>query len=105
MDSLPLDLLKSLGSGQSIGSLCRASGIARKEFDRLWKAEIERRTPDPDVRLQTGVSAEARVARNRWGVPQIHAENDQDLFFAFGFAMAQDRLFQLDYLRRRGHGR
>lgn len=105
MDSLSLDLLKSLGSGQSIGSLCRASGIARREFDRLWKAEIERRTPDPDVRLQTGVSAEARVARNRWGVPQIHAENDEDLFFAFGFAMAQDRLFQLDYLRRRGHGR
>ena len=31
--------------------------------------------------------------------------SDEDLFFAFGFAMAQDRLFQLDYLRRKGHGR
>lgn len=105
MDSLPVDLLKDLGSGQSIGSLCRASGIARAEFDRLWTAEIRRRTPDPDLRLQSEVSAEARIVRNRWGVPQIQAENDEDLFFAFGFAMAQDRLFQLDYLRRRGCGR
>ena len=105
MDSLPVDLLKDLGSGQPIGSLCRANGIARAEFDRLWTAEIRRRTPDPDLRLQSEVSAEARIVRNRWGVPQIQAQNDEDLFFAFGFAMAQDRLFQLDYLRRRGCGR
>ena len=105
MDTVSVELLKNLGSGESITSLCRAGGISREEFVRWWNAEIRHRTPDPDVRLQTNVKAEARVVRNRWGVPKILAENDEDLFFAFGFAMAQDRLFQLDYLRRKGHGR
>ena len=37
--------------------------------------------------------------------PTFRARNDEDLFYAFGYAMAQDRLFQLDYLRRKGQGR
>ena len=99
------ELLKRLGAGESISSLCRAKGISRGEFDRWWDAEIKRRTPKPEGLLRTGVKAETRIARNRWGVPHILAENDEDLFFGFGYAMAQDRLFQLDYLRRKGHGR
>ena len=35
----------------------------------------------------------------------VFATNDDDLFFGFGYATAQDRLFQLDYLRRRATGR
>ncbi len=99
------DLLKGLGSGESISSLCRASGMSRTDFEKWWNEEIRRRTPSPNVRLSTSVKSEAQVVRNKWGVPKILAGNDEDLFFAFGFAMAQDRLFQLDYLRRRGHGR
>ena len=60
---------------------------------------------DPGGTVEAGVSGDARITRNRWGVPHISASNDPDLFFAFGYAMAQDRLFQLDYLRRKGHGR
>ena len=45
------------------------------------------------------------IQRDALGIPHIHASSDDDLFFAFGYAMAQDRLFQLDYLRRRGSGR
>ena len=99
------ELLKRLGAGESISSLCRAKGTSRVEFDRWWNAEIRRRTPMPEGLLRTGVNAETRIARNRWGVPHILAENDEDLFFGFGYAMSQDRLFQLDYLRRKGHGR
>ncbi len=105
MDTLSVELLKGLGSGESLATLCNDCGISRAEFDRLWTAEIRRRTPEHGVRLQSEVSADTRIVRNRWGIPQILAENDEDLFFAFGFAMAQDRLFQLDYLRRRGQGR
>ena len=39
------------------------------------------------------------------GIPHIHADTDSDLFFGFGYAMASDRLFQMDYLRRKGRGR
>ena len=98
-------LLKKLGAGESIASLCRTRGVTRAQFDNWWHAETRRRVPSPGGRLLTGVSAETRIVRNRWGVPHIQAQNDEDLFFAFGYAMAQDRLFQLDYLRRKGHGR
>ena len=99
------ELLKRLGAGESIATLCNANGLSSAEFDQWWKSETRRRCPDPNTVHQTSVNATTRIARNRWGVPHILAENDEDLFFGFGYAMAQDRLFQLDYLRRRGHGR
>ena len=99
------ELLKRLGAGESISALCRANDFTRTEFDNWWSEETRRRVPDADGRLQTGVSAETRIVRNRWGVPHIRARNDEDLFYAFGYAMAQDRLFQLDFLRRKGQGR
>jgi acyl-homoserine lactone acylase PvdQ len=42
--------------------------------------------------LRTGV----RVQRDRWGVAHIYASNSHDLFFAQGFVVAQDRLFQME---------
>ena len=97
--------LKRLGAGESIFALCSARGISRPEFDNWWREQTRRRVPSHDGQLPAGVSAQTRILRNRWGVPHIQAQNDEDLFFAFGYAMAQDRLFQLDYLRRKGHGR
>ena len=96
--------LKRLGAGESISALCSARGISRPEFDNWWREQTRRRVPSHDGQLPAGVSAQTRILRNRWGVPHIQAQNDEDLFFAFGYAMAQDRLFQLDYLRRKGHG-
>ena len=42
----------------------------------------------------------ARVIRDRFGIPHIFAENEKDLWFACGYAQAQDRLWQLDYRHR-----
>lgn len=105
MEMNSAELLKRLGEGESIASLCATAGFTRVQFDNWWRAQSRSRVPDPEGRLTEGVSAETRVARNRWGIPHVQAQNDEDLFFAFGYAMAQDRLFQLDYLRRKGHGR
>ncbi len=99
------ELLKRLGAGESISAFCDAAGMSRAQFDSWWDAETRRRVPDPAGHLRAGVTQETRIVRNRWGIPHIQATNDGDLFYAFGYAMAQDRLFQLDYLRRRGHGR
>jgi len=52
-----------------------------------------------------GLSAPVRVVRDRWGVPHITAQNQDDLFFAQGFVQAQDRLFQMDLWRRSVQGR
>ena len=51
------------------------------------------------------LSHQVRIERDRWGIPHVHADNDRDLFFGFGYATAQDRLFQLDYLRLKARGR
>ena len=99
------ELLARLGAGESIASVCESEGMSRAKFDKWWNEEIQRRVPDAGGTVQGGVSGDARITRNAWGVPYISASNDADLFFAFGYAMAQDRLFQLDYLRRKGHGR
>ena len=47
---------------------------------------------------------EARVVRDEWGVPHITAANEPDAYFALGYVMAQDRLFQMDLLRRVARG-
>src|SRR6202035_164060 len=52
-----------------------------------------------------GLHARVRVQRDRWGVPHIYAKNQHDLFFAQGFVVAQDRLFQMELWKRSGQGR
>ncbi|MFY9912898.1 MAG: penicillin acylase family protein [Candidatus Sulfotelmatobacter sp.] len=57
--------------------------------------------PQLDGTLITkGLSAPVRVTRDTHGVPTIEAANLQDLFFAQGLVTAQDRLWQMDMMRR-----
>ena len=51
-----------------------------------------------------GLSAAVTVTRDRHGVPAIEAANLEDLFFAQGYVTAQDRLWQMDVMRRFGSG-
>jgi penicillin amidase len=50
------------------------------------------------------VSREVAVARDGLGVPHIRAANVEDALFAQGYASAQDRLWQMDALRRLASG-
>jgi penicillin amidase len=52
-----------------------------------------------------GVSAPVEIARDDRGVPTINAKTLDDAYFAIGFAHAQDRLFQMELMRRVGAGR
>lgn len=52
----------------------------------------------------TGLREPVEVVRDRWGVAHITATNAHDLFFAQGFVVAQDRLFQIDLWRRQAAG-
>jgi penicillin G amidase len=51
-----------------------------------------------------GLRKQVLVERDRWGVPHIRANSVEDLAEAQGFVMAQDRLWQMDLLRRVGRG-
>jgi penicillin amidase len=52
-----------------------------------------------------GLSKSVSVYYDAWGVPHIDAQNDLDAYRALGFIHAQERLFQMDMLRRIGAGR
>ncbi len=52
-----------------------------------------------------GLGAAAQVYRDAWGIPHVRAAGSEDAFFAQGFVTAQDRLWQMEYDRRRGSGR
>ncbi len=50
------------------------------------------------------VENETRIIRDRWGVPHIQAHSGMDAYFALGFTLAQDRLFQMELQRRLARG-
>ena len=52
-----------------------------------------------------GLKEDVEIIRDTYGVPHIYAKNEPDLYLALGYAMAQDRLWQMEFLRRLGHGR
>ena len=52
-----------------------------------------------------GLRASVSVWRDEWGIPHIKAANEPDAWFAQGFVTAQDRLWAMEYDRRRAVGR
>jgi penicillin amidase len=52
----------------------------------------------------SGISSSVRVVRDGHGVPTIEAASLEDLFFAQGYVTAQDRLWQMDIMRRAAAG-
>jgi penicillin amidase len=72
----------------------------------LWALSIARSalpTIDGTVAV-AGLSAPVSVTRDGHGIPTIDALTTDDLFFAQGYVTAQDRLFQMDLLRRAAEG-
>ncbi|MDX2223261.1 MAG: penicillin acylase family protein, partial [Rhodospirillaceae bacterium] len=62
--------------------------------------------PQADGRLAlSGLAAPVTVARDGYGIPRIAAASHADAYFALGFVHAQDRLFQMELMRRTGQGR
>ena len=52
-----------------------------------------------------GLCGPVRVHRDHLGIPHLRASNQRDAWLAQGFVTAQDRLWQMEYDRRRGSGR
>jgi len=52
-----------------------------------------------------GLHEPVEIIFDRFGVPHIYAQNEDDLFFAQGYVHAQDRLWQMELNRRTGSGR
>ena len=52
----------------------------------------------------SGISKNVIVERDGWGIPHIVASSTEDMVEAQGYVMAQDRLWQMDLLRRAARG-
>jgi penicillin amidase len=51
-----------------------------------------------------GLQKDVVVERDHWGVPHVRANSVEDMVEAQGYVMAQDRLWQMDLLRRVARG-
>lgn len=57
-----------------------------------------------EIRLDS-LSGEVEVKRDAYGVPQIYADTEADLFRAQGYVQAQDRFYEMDVRRHMTAGR
>ncbi len=66
----------------------------------------KRAVPDyaADIEIP-GLEREVTVYRDSLGVPHVYAHNEHDLYLSTGYLVAQDRLWQMDLLRRVTQGR
>lgn len=55
--------------------------------------------------LLSGLTGEVTVYRDVRGMPHIYANDEHDLYFAVGYVMSQERLWQMDLIRRATTGR
>jgi penicillin amidase len=98
-------LLAALRGSGSVDEICAASGVPRGEFLAARDAMLRRLATIGDARIAGKVSGKVEILRDRAGVPHVFASSTADLYFGLGLAMAQDRLWQMDRLRRRALGR
>jgi len=57
-----------------------------------------------DIQLK-GLKEKVTIYRDGFAIPHIYAKNEEDLYRATGYVLAQDRLWQMDLLRRVTQGR
>jgi penicillin amidase len=64
---------------------------------------VAQETPSSSRQL-TGLRDQVIIRRDERGIPYVEAKNDEDLYFGQGYAIATDRLWQMDLFRRTARG-
>lgn len=108
LTDMPLDdaaLLAALRDRQPLDAICRATGIPAAALQSARDAWLARHAAIGNRTLAGRVGGTVEILRDRAGIPHVYAGSTADLYFGLGFAMAQDRLWQMDRLRRRALGR
>jgi penicillin amidase len=90
----------------SILTVSNAGPLARQQKPATLDALAAQSVSTIDGELvAAGLKAPVEVIRDRWGVPHIYAQSTEDLYFAQGYVVAQDRLWQMEMWRRSAEGR
>jgi penicillin amidase len=85
-----------------VGVILVVGGGGYLWFQRAIKNSLPQTSGEVNLRR---LKEDVEILRDTYGVPHIYAKNEPDLYFALGYAMAQDRLWQMEFFRRLGHGR
>jgi len=95
-------------AGQAQGQATGAPGDYGAHLDdqRLlyWGFKAKPATLGTRPGTPTAPKAGVQVYRDSYGVPIIYADTVSDLWFGVGYAIAQDRLFLMDAVRRTAQG-
>jgi penicillin amidase len=80
--------------------------LALGSLSSVGIATVRQSFPETSGRLMvSGLKGTVEVLRDSYGVPQIYADNPEDLFLAQGYIHAQDRFFEMDFRRHLAAGR
>lgn len=81
------------------------SDLARRALRGAVRATLGARLPHHDGTLTVdGPRTPVTIRRDRWGVPHVDADSAADAWFGAGFAIGQDRGFQLELYKRLANG-
>lgn len=103
----PADPRSPFGGDGWAGSPGLATDPADSEPKKEKPAGRRRRSKGPSHTRRTlaALGASADLYRDASGVAHVYAKTERDAYAALGFCMAEDRLWQMDLLRRRASGR
>ena len=97
-------LLAALRSDRSIAEICAAAGAREVEFTVARDAWLAAQAALRGRHIHAAVTGKVEILRDRAGIPHVFAAHTPDVYFGLGLAMAEDRLWQMDRLRRRALG-
>ena len=103
LNKFDLDILRSLGDSKLISNIVENNFDNEKEFYDWW-SDIAKRNNLKWSEIFNKNCIGFNVQRKTHGIPKITAAKDNHLFYGYGLTLAHDRLFQLDYLRRKAYG-
>jgi penicillin amidase len=70
----------------------------------VLSVSVRAASPSMEKLVIPGLSEPVEILKDPWGIAHIYAQNEGDLFFAQGYNVARDRLFQLELWRRQATG-
>ncbi|MBD3229776.1 MAG: hypothetical protein GF329_16460 [Candidatus Lokiarchaeota archaeon] len=90
-------LTTSFGIIPALGNFLNPFGV--------WTVPDSAEYPESLIIEDANLISQVQVKIDIYGVPHIHAENDEDLFFALGYMHSYNRLFEMDIFRKYASGK
>lgn len=86
-----------------VSSFCLLAILFAASRNNWWSSITKAEAKVTKLQMP-GIRGNVTIRRDGRGIPFIEAENEEDLYFAQGYAAATDRLWQMELLRRTGRG-